>query len=82
MKTTQKRPHAWLGVEIDESHNKVVFARVYAETPGDLIEATGAAMKDPDDSYDADTGVKLALGRALVDLGRALKKQGWSQVRR
>lgn len=55
----------------------VATARVGTET---FVEA-GAAVKDEHDEYQKEVGAKLALGRALRDLGRQLTRSAMREVR-
>lgn len=41
----------------------------------------GASRRDPEDKVDHETGFKLALGRALREVGRGLLREGNERVR-
>lgn len=43
-------------------------------------ESAGGSVCDQHDDIDPDLGIRLALGRALVDLGRDVKHEAWKEA--
>lgn len=59
---------------------RVTTAVAQVSVEGKAYEAMGTAVKMPDDEYQASVGVRLAVGRALRDLGRQLTRESLREV--
>lgn len=44
-------------------------------------ESTGEAIRATEDKYDAEVAEKMAMGRALENLGKKLQRQAWGKIK-
>jgi len=61
---------------------RVTFVKTTLVVGGRDFVGTGASHVDETDIFDRDTGELLAVGRALQDLSRQLRRAGWNRVHR
>lgn len=74
--TTSDLPGLEVYVQDRVATNDVVAVRVEGYLNGETITATGSAKRNPEDSFDLETGYLLAYGRALDSLARRLLRRG------
>lgn len=67
---------------ITQVRGRVTTVVVSADLEGRMYRGFGAAVCDQRDTPSPETGVLLATGRAVTDLGRQIRKDGWSRVER
>ncbi len=66
---------------IINDNDEVVAVRVDAFVAEDLsFSGTGSARHDPSDLLDGDLGVTLAMSRALLNLGRKMRRQAFDWI--
>lgn len=75
-------PTVGLSATVLNDGNDVFVAKVTASLDGYLhFEATGSSRRDPSDPENYELGLKLAVGRALRDLGRQIHREAQEDIR-
>lgn len=69
-------------IEVTHGHRATIATIQHTTVHGgDVIQATGEALRHPEDKYDRELAYALATGRAFESLGRKLQKRADGLVR-
>lgn len=69
-----------VNVIVDEARG-VISAEAFYNGANRPYYGVGSARLNEEDKYDETIGLKLAVGRAIKDLGREIEREGWAEVR-
>lgn len=69
-----------VNVIVDEARG-IISAEAFYDGASRPYYGVGSARLNEEDKYDEKIGLKLAIGRAIKDLGREIEREGWAEVR-
>lgn len=69
-----------VSVALIQSRKRVTTAEVAVTIGQRVFVGTGGSACDSHDKPDVQTGVEMAVARALLDAGRAIRRDAWKRV--